>query len=94
MNKIITLNNKNFNLSKSDVIKIKKNYLDKKDYYVILKNFGNNPKNLKKKTETLAKYLGKIASQNNFGKRIVKVKGWVNSSNIFININIKIFGKL
>ena len=82
----ITLNNKNFNLSKSDVIKIKKNYLDKKDYYVILKNFDNNPKNLKKKTETLAKYLGKIISQNKFGKRIVEVKP---NTNLINKLSIK-----
>ena len=67
-------NIKNLNLLKSEIKSLKKNFLDKKDYYVIIKNFEQNPKILKTKVKKIANVLGKVLPQNKSGKKIIDVK--------------------
>ena len=67
-------NNKNLNLLKSDIKYLKRNFLDKKSYYVIIKNFEKDPKILKTKVKKIANLLGKILPQNKSGKKLMEVK--------------------
>jgi len=67
-------NNKNLNLLKSNIKLLKINFLDKKDYHMIIKKFEKNPKNLKTKIKKVANLLGKILPQNKEGTKIVEVK--------------------
>ena len=60
----------NNNLAKQ----LKKNFLNKKDFHIILKNFDKNPKKLKKKIKILANLLGKILPQNKSGQKFLEVK--------------------
>ena len=71
MNKI---NNKSLNLLKSEIKSLKRNFLDKKNYHIIIKNFEKNPKILKIKVKKIADLLGKTLPQNKAGKKIVEVK--------------------
>jgi len=62
------------NLNNDLINNLKKNYLDRNNYYIIFKNFENNPKILKKKIKKLAALLGKTLSQNKSGKKYIEVK--------------------
>ena len=53
---------------------LKKNDLNKKNYFVILKNLGKNKKEIKKNTIKFAKFFGTAIQQNNRGKKIISVK--------------------
>ena len=65
---------KNINLLKSEIKSLKKKFLDKKNYYIIIKNFEKDPKILKTKVKKIANLLGKTLPQNKSGKKIVEVK--------------------
>ena len=67
-------NIKNLNLLKSEIKFLKKKFLDKKNYHVIIKNFEKNPKILKTKVKKIANLLGKTLPQNKSGKKIIEVK--------------------
>ena len=67
-------NNKKLNLFKINIKLLKENFLDKKNYFIIIKNFEKNPKILKIKIKKIANLLGKILSQNKAGTKIVEVK--------------------
>lgn len=69
---------KNNKLSKSYIQFLKNNFLDKNDYYIILKNFEKNNKILKMKVKTIANLIGKTLAQNNLGKKLVEVKPKIN----------------
>ena len=62
-------NIKNLNLLKSEIKFLKKKFLDKKNYHVIIKNFEKNPKILKTKVKKIANLLGKTLPQNKSGKK-------------------------
>ena len=61
------------NLNNSLIKDLKKNHLNKNDYYVIFKNFEKNPRILKKKFKKLAKLLGKPLSQDKSGEKFLEV---------------------
>ena len=67
-------NNKKLNLFKINIKRLKENFLDKKNYFIIIKNFEKNPKILKIKIKKIANLLGNILSQNKAGTKIVEVK--------------------
>ena len=67
-------NNKKLNLFKINIKLLKENFLDKKNYFIIIKNFEKNPKILKIKIKKIANLLGNILSQNKAGTKIVEVK--------------------
>ena len=46
-------NNKKLNLFKINIKLLKENFLDKKNYFIIIKNFEKNPKILKTKIHYL-----------------------------------------
>ena len=66
---IMKKNNQHLNLSKSDIKLLKSNFLDKKNYYVVIKNFEKNTKILKTKVKKIANLLGKILPQDKSGKK-------------------------
>ena len=67
-------NNKKLNLFKINIKRLKENFLDKKNYFIIIKNFEKNPKILKIKIKKIANLLGKNLSQNKAGTKIIEVK--------------------
>jgi len=67
-------NNKKLNLFKINIKLLKENFLDKKNYFIIIKNFEKNPKILKIKIKKIADLLGKILPQNKAGTKMVEVK--------------------
>jgi|TARA_Y100000294_G_scaffold105691_1_gene98206 alpha-ketoglutarate-dependent taurine dioxygenase len=67
-------NNKKIDLFKINIKLLKENFLDKKNYFIIIKNFEKNPKILKIKIKKIANLLGKTLPQNKAGTKIVEVK--------------------
>ena len=67
-------NNKDFEFSKARIKYLKSNFLDKKDHYIILKNFEKDNKALKTKVKKIANLLGNTLPQNKLGKKIIEVK--------------------
>lgn len=67
------LNKKITKLKKSDVKFIKENILDKGQYHLIIKNFSNSPKNMKKNVVNFSKVFGKLIKQDKYGKLIAEI---------------------
>ena len=68
---------------------LKENYLNKKNYYIILKNLGKNKKDIKAKTIKFANTFGTMISQNIDEKKIVSVKPNVHKLKKFKKDNAK-----
>lgn len=75
-NKIdINLNKKLFSkYSKKNIIKIKKKYLDKDNYHLIVRNFETDSEKIYSKIIKFSKLFGKPLSQNKMGKKYVIIK--------------------
>jgi len=67
-------NNKKLNLFKINIKLLKENFLDKKNHFIIIKNFEKNSKTLKIKIKKIANLLGKILPQDKAKTKIVEVK--------------------
>ena len=60
-------------IKRSDVKFIKENFLDKGQYHLVIKNFSNSPKTMKKKVILFSKVFGKLLKQDKYGKRIAEI---------------------
>ncbi len=60
-------------INNSDVKFIKKNYLDKNQYHLIIKNFGKTPKKIKSNIINFSKAFGKILKQDKYGKQFAEI---------------------
>ena len=66
--------NKNINdLNYSDIKFIKENYLNKKNYFLIIKNFGKHQKKLKNNIINFSQKFGKILGQNKLNKKFIEI---------------------
>ena len=52
---------------------IKENYLNKKNYFLIIKNFGNTSKEIKNNIINFSKKFGKILGQNKLNKKFIEI---------------------
>ena len=60
--------------SKKNITELKKKYLDKNNYHLIIRNFEKNNKKINSKIIKFSKLLGKPLSQNKLGKKYVIIK--------------------
>ena len=66
--------NKNINdLNYSDIKFIKENYLNKKNYFLIIKNFGKTSKEIKNNIINFSQKFGKILGQNKLNKKFIEI---------------------
>ena len=66
--------NKNIdNLNFSDTKFIKEKFLNKKDYFLIIKNFGKTSKEIKDNIINFSQKFGKIISQDKYDKKFVEI---------------------
>lgn len=68
------LNSKNLKLLKENINQLKKEFLNKKDYHVIIRNFEPNTKKIEKKIKIFSKLLGTPLGQNKHNDKFVKIK--------------------
>lgn len=68
---------------------IKKNFLNNNNYFIILKNLGENSEDIKKKTIKFAKLFGDTIEQNLKGEKIISVKPNITKLRKFKKTNVK-----
>lgn len=71
---LFLLNKKIKMLNKVDVDFIKKNYLNKDEFYIIIKNFGKTSRLIDTNTKYFIKVFGKILKQDKSGIKIKEIK--------------------
>ncbi len=60
-------------ITNSDVKFIKKNYLDKDKYHLVIRDFGKTPKKIKSNVINFSKKFGKVLKQDKFGKEFAEI---------------------
>ena len=70
---IFYLNKKIKDIKYSDIEFIKKNYLDKDQYHLIIRDFGKTPKKIKSNIINFSKAFGKILKQDKYGKQFAEI---------------------
>ena len=74
----VSINKKDLDLLKFYVKIVKKDFLNKNDYFVIFRNFEKNSNILKSKVKLFSELFGKTLPQNKSGKRLMEVTPKVN----------------
>ena len=64
----------NLNLLKKNISQLKKEFLNKDNFHVVIKNFEKNPKKMEKKLILFSKLFGIPLSQNKNFEKFVKIK--------------------
>lgn len=67
------LNKKISNISIDDVKLIKKNYLNQKNHFLIIKGFGKTSKTINNAVKSFSKKFGKVLSQDKYGSKFIEV---------------------
>ena len=70
---IFYLNKKIKDIKHSDIEFIRKNYLDKGQYHLIIRDFGKTPKKIKSNIINFSKAFGKILKQDKYGKQFAEI---------------------
>ena len=68
------VNKNNLNLLKKDITQLKKEFLNKDNFHIVIKNFENNPKKIEKKIIFFSKLFGQPINQNKKFEKFVKIK--------------------
>ena len=71
-------NHKNLKLLKKNIHQVKKEFLDKNDFHVVIRKFESNTKEMEKKLIIFSKLFGKPLNQNKHNDKFVKIKPNVN----------------
>ena len=64
------LNSKNLKLLKENINQLKKEFLNKNDYHIIIRNFEPNTKKIEKKIKIFSKLLGTPLGQNKHNDKL------------------------
>ena len=77
LNKNLTIylhKNKNLTLLKKNILNLKKDYIDKGNHHIIIRNFEKNSNKISNKIVQFAKLFGKPLAQNKLGQKFVTIK--------------------
>jgi hypothetical protein len=64
----------NLNLLRKNITQLKKEFLNKDNFHIVIKNFENNPKKIEKKLILFSKLFGEPLDQNKNLEKFVKIK--------------------
>ena len=67
------LNKKISQISIDDIKLIKKNYLNQKNHFLIIKGFGKTSKTIKNTVKSFSKKFGRVLSQDKHGSKFIEV---------------------